>query len=658
MAAGAQLLETQRITPESPSAPQACTAHRLQFYSVDAQLLISNVGEYIMEGLDRGEGILIVATPEHQAAFERNILSRTGPASEFSDVSKLTKAKDTGQFLSFDAQELLSSLLLNGELDWPRFERIVGGILKEVRPRVAGASSRAFGEMVGLLWTAGQFELAKQLEDHWNVLMAKSDFQLFCAYPIDIFAPEFRSKAAADVMRSHTHLLPSGDESAMQLAVERAGLEVVHASDHTAEATPVRTDMPAGEAKILWLHENHPGLADEILAKARHHYNQEKRFRALVENSADAIALTDPRGSILYASPSTSRILGYIPAAITGKKSGDFIHPADRDQVCRTMHAILNRPRTPLQMEFRARHRNGSWCWIEATGSNLLEEPDIEAIAFNYRDVTNRKATEMALRESEASLRDANAGLEQFAYAAAHDLQEPIRNVAIYIELLAEKYHDRLDAEANEFIKVATEGALRMQTLTRDLLAFTRSLDDHALAPKSPLDCTADSGASDSGTSNSNGVFAEVVANLQAAIRASGARVTRDELPPLPMHAAHLLQLLQNLIGNSLKYRGAEAPEVHVSARAGDDEWIVSVADNGVGVPVEYQDQIFGIFKRLHGREFPGNGIGLAICARVVNRYQGKIWVRPRSGGGSIFSFSLAAPEACGLEARPSAAGL
>jgi len=354
-----------------------------------------------------------------------------------------------------------------------------------------------------------------------------------------------------------------------------------------------------------------------------------------VENSADAIALTDPRGFILYASPSTKRILGYSPDAITGREGADFVHPSDRDTVCRTMNAILNRPRTPIEMEFRARHRNGHWCWIEATGSNLLAEPDIEAIIFNYRDITSRKSIEMTLREREASLRQANAGLEEFAYAAAHDLQEPIRNVAIYIELLAEKYHDRLDAEANHFIKVATEGAVRMQTLTRDLLTFTRSLDDSLLAD-GKSHCMADA----------NRIFDEVTANLGAEIAATGARVTRDDLPSLPIHNTHLVQVLQNLIGNSLKYRGADPPEIHVSARAGDEEWIVSVADNGIGIPPEYQDQIFGIFKRLHGRELPGNGIGLAICARVVHHYQGRIWVRPRPSGGSIFSFTLAAHEA------------
>jgi PAS domain S-box-containing protein len=628
MATATQIVESKLVALEHPGPSGHQAVHRLQLYSADAQLLIKNVGEFIREGLDRGEGVLIVATPDHVSSFEQYVLSGTGRGAR----SPLVEAKASGQILFLDAGELLGLLLSGGSLDYKRFENIVGGVMEKLRPRVPGTPSRAFGEMVGLLWERGEFETANRLEDYWNKLLDNGNFQLFCAYPIDVFSPEFHSPEAAAVLCSHTHLLPSGDRSAVETAVNRAGTDLFE-----SRKTPSPAGLPEGEAKILWLHENLPEAAGKILADARRHYDHEKRFRALVENSSDAVALTDPQGCILYASPSTARILGYDPASITGRQSTDLIHPADRDPVYRAMFTILRRPRTPVQMEFRARHREGHWCWIECTGSNLLEEPDIEAVTFNFRDITSRKAIETALRESEASLREANAGLEQFAYAAAHDLQEPIRNVAIYIELLAEKYQDKLDAEANHFIKVATEGALRMQTLTRDLLAFTRSLDDPRRHTE-PKCCITDS----------NRVFDEVTANLALEIARTRARVTRDDLPALPVQSAHLVLLLQNLIGNSLKYRSNEPPEVHVSARPGHEEWIVSVADNGIGVPPEYQDHIFGIFKRLHGRELPGNGIGLAICARVVNHYQGKIWVRPRSGGGSIFSFTVTTPDARG----------
>jgi light-regulated signal transduction histidine kinase (bacteriophytochrome) len=312
------------------------------------------------------------------------------------------------------------------------------------------------------------------------------------------------------------------------------------------------------------------------------------------------------------------------------------------------MNAVLHSPRTPIPVQLRMRRGNGSWCWIEATGSNLLDEPEISAIVFNCRDISDRKAAETALRESEAALREANAGLEQFAYAAAHDLQEPIRNVAIYVELLARKYRGKLDAEANEFIAIASDGALRMQTLTRDLLAFTRSLDN----PVSTADGTVSGTAADASRSaacnraadsraDSNSVIAEVVANLQAAIEESQGEVSWDDLPALPIRHAHLLQVLQNLISNALKYRDARPPRVHVSASRQKDEWLVRVEDNGIGIRAEYQEQIFGIFKRLHGRDVPGNGIGLAICSRIVAHYRGRIWVDQRPGGGSIFSFTL-----------------
>jgi light-regulated signal transduction histidine kinase (bacteriophytochrome) len=318
------------------------------------------------------------------------------------------------------------------------------------------------------------------------------------------------------------------------------------------------------------------------------------------------------------------------------------------------MQGVLNRPRVPLRFEMRIRRGTGGWCWIEATGSNLLDEPDISAIVFNCRDISGRKSAEMALRESEAALRHANASLEQFAYAAAHDLQEPIRNVAIYLELLGRDYQDKLDPEANELIRVAREGALRMQTLTRDLLTFTRSLEHTPSDGVSTSDSTGSGSAAESGK-----VIAEVVANLKVKIQECGAEVTWESqpdahMPALPIYRAHLLQVLQNLVGNALKYRGDQPPRVYISIGTAVDDWLVSVADNGVGVPVEYQDQIFGIFKRLHGRDIPGNGIGLAICSRIVAHYRGRIWVEPRPGGGSVFSFTL--PRENAHERKPCAA--
>jgi PAS domain S-box-containing protein len=629
------------LAAQSPAIQPDTACHRLQLYTADGEVLVSNVCDYLCEGLERGEGILIVTTPEHRAAFERKMMARISRAD-------FARGLETRQIVFQDAQDLLSLLVVGGKLEWARFECIVGSAISQVRPRNEGFPCRAYGEMVGLLWTAGEFAAAARLEEFWNTLLRGGGFQLFCAYPIDVFAAEFHSPAVRAVLQCHTHLISCGDD-ALHAAVNRAAGEVFQSRQEMPKIGPLRADVPEAEAKILWLRENHAGDADQILSRARQHYDSEKRFRALVENSSDAIALVDPQGVILYASPPTARILGYQSADIKGRNAIGFIHRADRGNVSRTIGGVLKTPRVPIRVELRVRRRNGSWCWIEATGSNLLDEPDIAAIVFNYRDISERKAAEMALRESEAALRHANAGLEQFAYAAAHDLQEPIRNVAIYVELLARNYKDKLDAEANELIKVAADGALRMQTLTRDLLAFTRSLDDPAHSEPAASNLFADSNpAADSNpvvgsnpVVDSNKVFTDVVANLKETIESSEATITRDDLPALPIHRTHLLQVLQNLVCNALKYRSAQPPQVHVSASPGKDEWLVSVADNGIGIPEEYHERIFGIFKRLHGRDVPGNGIGLAICSRIVTHYRGRIWVEQGPCGGSIFSFTL-----------------
>jgi len=613
---------TASSRPRLRTASETCLCHRLQFYTADSDLLVRNVADYLCEGLHRGEGLLIVATPEHRAAFERQMRMTGG--------IDLQNAIDTRQILFLDAQNLLSRLMPGGELDWPVFESVAVELLAGMRPRTPGAHSRAFAEMVGLLWTQGKFAAAVQLEDFWNRILSSGGFQLFCAYPIDVFGEEFHSAEAEMIIRSHSHLMPSGDSAALHAAVTRAAGTRLRAANGS-----LRSDLPDAEARILWLRENSPVEAGEILSRARSHYGSEKRFRALVENSSDAIALTDRRGRIVYASAATVRVLGYHPEEIVGRTAASLVHPADRESIIRGSRGMLNRPGLPMRFQLRIRRKAGGWCWIEATGSNLLAEPDISALVFNCRDITDRKSAEASLLESDAALREANASIEQFAYAAAHDLQEPVRNVAIYLELLARDHADKLDDDARRLIAGAREGAKRMQTLTRDLLAFTRSVED---APPS---------VEDPGPfADTKEVLSEVLGNLRTAVEESAAQITWDRLPALPIRHSHLVQLFQNLIGNAIKYRGCESPKIHISVwgtggPGPENEWVVRVADNGVGVPVEHKDQIFGVFKRLHGREIPGNGIGLAICTRVVAHYRGRIRVESRPGGGSIFSFTL-----------------
>lgn len=281
---------------EIPVPGQDCRHHHLQFYTADADALISNVSDYLCEGLDRGEGVLVIAAAEHRLAFQRKMATRY-LADPDPGRGGLDRAKDTGQLLLADAQNLLSRLMVDNKLDWPRFQRIVGETLDLVRPRKAGLPLRAYGEMVGLLWSAGEYAAAARLEDFWNSLLRARRFQLFCAYPIDVFGAEFHNPAVAPVLQSHTRLISTGNDAAVQAAVGRAAGGIFESWDETRQIGSFRADIPQGEAKILWLRDNLPDLADDILATARQHYRNEKRFRALVENSSDAIALLDPRGA-------------------------------------------------------------------------------------------------------------------------------------------------------------------------------------------------------------------------------------------------------------------------------------------------------------------------------------------------------------------------
>ena len=229
-------------------------------------------------------------------------------------------------------------------------------------------------------------------------------------------------------------------------------------------------------------------------------------------------------------------------------------------------------------------------------------------------------------KQAQEQLARSNRDLEQFAYVASHDLQEPLRMVATYTQLLEERYRGKLDADADKYIHYAVDGALRMQKLVQDLLAFSR-VGRQGLAPRS-TDC--------------NTVLQAALTNLEAAIAESGTVVKHDQLPVVLADSSLLVQVFQNLIGNAIKFRGAEPQLIHVSAEAKGKEWVFLVADNGIGIAAEHADSVFVIFRRLHTRaEYPGNGIGLSICKKIVEQHGGRIWVESEPGRGSTFKFTL-----------------
>jgi light-regulated signal transduction histidine kinase (bacteriophytochrome) len=240
-----------------------------------------------------------------------------------------------------------------------------------------------------------------------------------------------------------------------------------------------------------------------------------------------------------------------------------------------------------------------------------------------------RHQAEKDLANKADELARSNADLEQFAYVASHDLQEPLRMVAAYTQLLSERYQGKLDGDADKFIGYAREGALRMQVLIQDLLAFSRVGRKESASTE--IDC--------------NDALKEVRQTLEAAMQECGATVTSANLPSVWGDRTQMAQLFQNLIGNGIKFRGEKTPVISIQAEKEDDHWLFSVTDNGIGIAPEFAENIFVVFQRLHARtEYPGNGIGLAICKKIVERGGGRIWVESQAGSGSTFKFTVPIP--------------
>ncbi len=319
------------------------------------------------------------------------------------------------------------------------------------------------------------------------------------------------------------------------------------------------------------------------------------------------------------------------------------MYAVDREELLKLTIADISGPSNPLPelpniwsrvvagepqlFEWKARRpRDGSEFDVEVFLRRVHLHGRAEILA-TVRDITERKRVREELQKLVSDLERSNRELEQFAYVASHDLQEPLRMVASYVQLLERKYRGRLDEAADKYINFAVDGALRMQKLIEGLLAYSR------IGRRSSAFKPVDTGA----------VFDGDVANMRSAIREKGAEVTRETLPVVLGDETQLLQLFQNLIANALKFTRTEAPpRIHASALPIEGGWLFSFRDNGIGIDPQYFERIFQIFQRLHTRaEYPGTGIGLALAKRIVERHQGRIWVESVPGQGSTFFFSI-----------------
>ena len=354
--------------------------------------------------------------------------------------------------------------------------------------------------------------------------------------------------------------------------------------------------------------------------------HSEEYFRAVTENASDIITILEANGTIRYESFSVERVLGYKREELIGRNVFELVHPEDKTNAMNTFAEGLQKPGVPLSIRVRFLHKNWTWRILEVVGENLLDNTAVAGIVLNSRDITEREQAERELKKTTDELARSNADLQQFAYAASHDLQEPLRIIEGFVRLLAQRYKDKLDGKAEEFIGFTIDGVKRMQELIEDLLEYSKVGTKGINLQPVDFSLAVD----------------KAVLNLKSAIEESGTVITHDELPNVRADASQLGSLFQNLLSNAIKFHGREAPRVHVSAERKENEWVFSVKDNGIGINPEAAERIFDVFQRLHTREaYPGTGIGLAICKRIVERHGGRIWVESEPGEGSTFYFTI-----------------
>lgn len=368
----------------------------------------------------------------------------------------------------------------------------------------------------------------------------------------------------------------------------------------------------------------------------------EKRTRLIIENSLDAFMAVDESGIIIDWNRQAEKLFGYTRQEILGKYAGELIRPGSfRRNVVPDFKQLINDKKRDIlnrRTQGYALAKNGREFIIEF-GIFAVKDGSRETYCGFINDITERKEFERKRRqinqeleqrveERTADLMRSNEELHQFAKIASHDLQEPLRAVQGFANLLASRYKDKLDNDANDFIDFILDGTARMQQLIQGVLAH------------SSIQSSGEQIALNSVTS----VLEEVLANLSQSIAENAATITMGDLPSVLVERPQLIQLFQNLISNSLKYTDGQPPKITIAAELHVDQWLFSVQDNGIGIDSKYAEKIFDMFARLHGRtKYEGTGMGLAICKKIVTAHGGKIWMESEPGQGSIFFFTLPA---------------
>ncbi len=349
-----------------------------------------------------------------------------------------------------------------------------------------------------------------------------------------------------------------------------------------------------------------------------------KYNRSLLESSLDPLVTIGPDGKITDVNHSTETVTGYNRDDLIGTDFSDYFTDPNK---AREGYQQVFQKGMVRDYALEIKHKNGSITPVLYNASVYKDDSDnVIGVFASARDISELKKAEDLLKDKLGELERSNAELEQFAYVSSHDLQEPLRMIASYLQLLERKYKGKLDDKADKYINFSVDGATRMQNLIDDLLAFSR-VTTQAKELK-PTDLEQ--------------IYNEVLSNLEVTINENKAIITHEPLPVVLADKTQISQVFQNLISNAIKFQSVDKPKINISVEKEEDQWLIGVEDNGIGINPKHSDRIFEVFKRLHKKkDYPGTGIGLAICKKIIERHGGRIWVESELGKGSIFYFTL-----------------
>jgi len=355
-------------------------------------------------------------------------------------------------------------------------------------------------------------------------------------------------------------------------------------------------------------------------------------YRMLIQEMSEGIGTLTPDGTIFYSNAMLASMIQVPLEKITGQMLKDFIFPEDLELYRSIFDAGLE---NNGKGEIRIQSVDGTIIPVHISINNLKDLKGVYAVITDLSEQKHHEELKKAhekLNQSVEELKRSNYELQRFAYVASHDLQEPLRMITSFSQLLDKRYKDRLDEDANEFIEFIVDGALHMKQLIDDLLAYSR-VTSHVVKFENV---------------NLESVLNNILTNLSVSIEENNVTITHDPLPTIFADPTQIGQVFQNLITNAIKFNGQNTPKIHISAQKVDNEWIFTVKDNGIGIDPKHQKQIFEVFRRLHTREeYTGTGIGLSICQKIIQRHFGNLWVESELDCGSKFYFTIPEKEIC-----------